>query len=128
MSRLDGPRSRRRMAPVLAIHIETKWRIDDPPAHELRPEQVYCRFGELRVRCQQAGKRLAFPFSRIGFVPIYDESRGHVRFVAGYAQATLRFQRIAAIVLRTRRVPAAHVPHDEFRPPAKYPTDTGFSQ
>src|SRR6266852_2070936 len=128
MSRLDGPRSRRRMAPVLAIHIETKWRVDDPPAHELRPEQVYRRSGELRVRCQQAGKRLAFPFSRIGFVPIQDESRGDVRFVAGYAQATLSFQRIAAIVVRPRRVPGAHVPDDEFLLPAKHRTDAGFSE
>src|SRR5712692_6080472 len=128
MSRLDGPRSRRRMAPVLAIHIETKWRIDDPPAHELRPEQVYRRSGKLRVRCQQAGKRLAFPFSWIGFVPIQDESRRHVRFVAGYAQATLSTQRIAAIVVRPRRVPGAHVPDDEFLLPAKHRTDTGFSE
>src|SRR5713101_5433751 len=128
MSRLDGPRRRRRMAPVLAIHIETKWRVDDPPAHELRPEQVYRRSGELRVRCQQAGKPLAFPFSWIGFVPVQDERRGHVRFVAGYAQATLSFQRIAAIVVRPRRVPGAHVPDDEFLLLAKYRTDTGFSE
>src|SRR6266851_67562 len=84
--RLDGLRTPWRgnllRLRIKSCQIETRRRIDNADAEQLRPKQIYRRARELDVAGKHACERRPRIFARFGMLAGQDESRTHISFVA----------------------------------------------